>query len=69
MNIIYNKSVIYATAPTIERLEKLINQFYYSTTCRVENGKVYNSKGLINGVEVVRSKGKLEKYIFQSINQ
>jgi len=57
---------IYATAPTIERLTNLINQFYYTNTCYIQDGKVFNSKGVISGVEVIRSKGKLEKYIFQS---
>jgi len=59
-------NTIYATAPTIERLTKLINEFYLSTTCKVDGSEVWNSKGIIPGVEVRKSKGKLEKYIFQS---
>lgn len=58
---------IYASAPTIERLEKLIKDFYLSPSCYVKDGNVYNSKGIINGVQVIRSKGKLEKYLFQSL--
>jgi hypothetical protein len=59
-------TTIFATALTTERLTKLINEFYYTTTCRIEGENVYNSKGLIQGVEVKRSNGKLERYLFQS---
>lgn len=52
-----------ATAPTLERIEKLINQFYMSTTCKVINGKVFNSKGEVNGVEVVKVKNR---FVFQT---
>ena len=62
------QKTVYAAAPNIERLTNLINQFYYSSTIRVEDGKVFNSKGQINGVEVVRAPGKREKYFFQSSN-
>ena len=60
------QKTVYASAPNIERLTNLINQFYYSSTIRVEDGKVFNSKGQINGVEVVKAPGKREKYFFQS---
>ena len=62
-----NKPTVYASAPNIERITKLINEFYYSTSCRVEDEKVYNAKGLIGGVEVIKAKGKKERYLFQSI--
>jgi hypothetical protein len=62
------QKTVYASAPNIERLTNLINQFYYSSTIRVEDGKVFNSKGQINGVEVVKAPGKREKYFFQSSN-
>jgi len=62
------QKTVYASAPNIERLTNLINQFYYSSTIRVEDGKVFNSKGQINGVEVVKAPGKREKYWFRSIN-
>jgi hypothetical protein len=62
------QKTVYAAAPNIERLTNLINQFYYSSTIRVEDGKVFNSKGQINGVEVVKAPGKREKYFFQSSN-
>ena len=62
------QKTVYASAPNIERLTNLINQFYYSSTIRVEDGKVFNLKGEINGVEVVKAPGKREKYFFQSSN-
>jgi len=62
------QKTVYASAPSIERLIKLINQFYYSSNIRVEDGKVFNLKGEINGVEVVKAPGKREKYFFQSSN-
>lgn len=34
-----------ASAPTIAELEKCINKFFYSTSYRIEDKKVYNSKG------------------------
>ena len=53
-----------ATASTIENLEKLINHYFYSTTCKIEGSNVVNSKGIVKGFEVVNKK---QRYIFQSI--
>ena len=50
--------MIFASSNTLEKLTALINKFYYTTTCRVENGAVFNSKGIIAGVEVVEKKGR-----------
>jgi len=52
-----------ATASTIENLEKLINQYFYSTNCKIEGSNVVNSKGVIKGFEVVNKK---QRFIFQS---
>lgn len=54
-----------ASAPTIESLTKLINEYYYSTTYRIEEGKVYNSKGLFEK-GVVTKKGK--RFIYSVTN-
>lgn len=53
------------SAPTIERLEKLINQYHYSTTFVIKEGKVYNSKGLFEK-GVVSKKGK--RFIYSVTN-
>lgn len=38
-----------ASAPTKDRLQKLINEFFYSSTHVIsEDNKVYNAKGLTN---------------------
>lgn len=50
-----------ATAPTEERLIKMISQFFMGSTITIKDGKVYNSKGLINGFET-KQKGK--RYLF-----
>lgn len=55
-----------ATAGTIEEMGKLINEYYYSTTCRIEPApnmfgdidscEIYNKNGLIKNVRVVKKK-------------
>lgn len=59
------KNTVFATSPTKEGIVKCLNQFYYSTTFtfNASTGEIFNSKGLVNGVEVVYKKGR---YIFQS---
>ena len=52
-----------ASAPTIERLEKLINAFYYSTTCKVDGDQVHNSRGPIPGATVETKKGRHYFYL------
>jgi hypothetical protein len=55
-----------ASAPTIERLTKLINEFYYSTTYSItEDLKIFNSKGKFEAGKVEK---KANKYIY-STNQ
>jgi len=43
-----------ASSPTKEGIVKLINQFYYTSTCAVnfKTGEVSNSKGIIESVKV-----------------
>lgn len=49
---------ILASAATKENLEKLIQQHFYSPSCRIVGNKVHNSKGEIKGFEVVEKKGR-----------
>lgn len=51
-----------ASSPNIEGLIKLLNQFYYTNTIRIENNMVYNSKGLIKSVAIKERKGRLIAY-------
>jgi len=53
------------SSPTIEGLTKLINEYYYSTTCYIENMQVFNRNGLIKNGIVKQAKGK---YIYYTIN-
>jgi len=49
------------SAPNEERLLNLINTYYYSSSCRIENDLVYN--GLNKNVgRIERLKGKLIYY-------
>ena len=55
-----------ATASTLEGIEKLINRYFYSTSCKVnpETFEITNSKGKISNVKVEKKKGR---FIFKSI--
>ena len=59
-------STKYATSGTAAGMTALLNRFYYSTTFRFDEttGEVFNSKGLVTGVQVIHKKGR---YIFQSV--
>lgn len=48
-----------ASAPNEERLLKLINQYFYSNSCRIENGLVFNGLGKQVGF-VKKVKNKFE---------
>ena len=52
-----------ATSTTLAGIEKLINQFYYSTTYKVDpvTLEISNSKGINNSVKVEFKKGE---YVF-----
>ena len=52
-----------ASSGTIEGLQKLINEFYYSTTCYIENMKVYNKNGIIENSLVDLKKNKYYYYL------
>jgi hypothetical protein len=59
-----------ATAPTIERMLNIVENFYYSKTISLipmnkTEYLVHNSKGVIKGVNVIK-KGK--RFVFQSLN-
>ncbi len=47
-----------ASAPTQDRLTEMLKKFYFSENIRIEDGKVFNSKGMINGVTVTEKKGR-----------
>lgn len=47
-----------ASAGSVEALEKLINEYHYSTTFRIEDNKVYNSKGLFEKGLITTKKNK-----------
>ncbi len=57
-----NKKI--ASSPTIEGLAKLINVYFYSTTYKIEDMKLYNSKGLFKSGEIKKEKGKFNFYQF-----
>lgn len=52
-----NDTTKIGSSPTIEGLEKLINEYYYSSTYKIIEWLVYNSKGLF-WAGVVSKKGK-----------
>ena len=47
---------------SLDGLLKLINEYFYSTTYRIENGVLYNSKGIYTGGEIKQCKGKFTFY-------
>ena len=53
------------SSPTLDGLEKLINQHYYSTTCYILNFEVFNKNGRIANGIVKQQKGK---YIYYTVN-
>lgn len=59
-------STIYATSGTAAGMTALLNKFYYSTSFYFDQttGEVFNSKGLVTGVQVIYKK---KRFIFQSI--
>lgn len=68
---VINEGKLLATAPTEERIIKLISDYYYGSTITLvpEDGNpnrfaVHNKKGLINGVVVILQGNK---YRFEQI--
>jgi len=59
------KHNVLATSGTIDGLTKLINDFYFSTTCYIQDGRVYNKNGLVPSVEVVKVKSRYQFRIIQ----
>jgi hypothetical protein len=47
-----------ASAPTTDRLTKLLNEYFFSTTYKIVDGKVYNSKGLVENIEIQEKKNR-----------
>jgi hypothetical protein len=50
--------MLLASAPTEERIIKLISQYYYGSTVRIEGEKVFAGKGLCEKVQVIIKKGR-----------
>jgi len=46
------------SAPTEDRLLKLVTDFYCGSSIRFENGEVFNAKGKIEGVRMVHKKNR-----------
>jgi hypothetical protein len=46
--------MLLASAPTEERIIKLISQYYYGSTVRIEGDKVFTGKGLCENVQVIK---------------
>lgn len=65
------KGKLIASAPTEERIVKLISDYFYGSNIKLEptddegTFNVHNSKGKVNGYVVVLKDGK---YKFQAIN-
>lgn len=51
---------------SLEGLLKMINKYFYSSTYRIENGVLYNSKGIYTGGEITEKKGR---FIFYQFNK
>lgn len=64
--------IVLATAPTVEELEKLVNEYFYSENYRIENMKVYKltieiqganthtTKYQVRGYFIVKKKGRIQ---------
>lgn len=67
MNVVINGVTRYAISGSLEGITKLINEFYCTNSITVVNGEIFNSKGLIQSMEVIeRGRGQRKKYIFQN---
>ena len=67
MNIIINGVTRYAVSGSMEGIIKLINEFYCTDSIRIVNGEIFNSKGLISGMEVIeKGRNPRKKFIFQT---
>lgn len=53
-----------ASSATTEGLERLINEYFYSTTYKIINGQVYNSKGLFDKMYIEYKKGCYTAFIY-----
>jgi hypothetical protein len=60
--------IVLATAPTVEELEKLINEYFYSENYRIENMKVYKLIIEIRGANTHTIKSHARGYIVRKKN-
>lgn len=51
-----------ASSSTLQKLEILINEFYFSSSYYIKDMKIYNNKGLFEKGEVVREGNKFVYY-------
>ena len=49
---------ILGSAPTEERLLKLVTDFYCGSTIRFKGSQVFNAKGKIEGVRIVKKSNR-----------
>jgi len=52
------KNKLLATSSTKEGIEKLINQYFYSTSYTIQDDKITGKKGILSGYSVELKKNK-----------
>ena len=52
-----------STASSAENLEKQINAYFFSTTNRIENGKLFNARGENTNAAIFKDKGRYYFYL------
>lgn len=53
-----------ASAPTIQRLEKLINNFFYSTSYKINDDlSIVNNKGVVTFISIKKVKNRFLAYL------
>lgn len=60
--------IVLATAPTVEELEKLVNEYFYSENCRIEKMKVYRLTIEIQGANTHTTKNQVCGYVVRKKN-
>jgi len=47
-----------ASSPTLERMEKTAQRYFFSPNVRIVDNKVFNSKGEIEGIVIIKKKSR-----------
>jgi len=59
-----NKDTLLASSPTLIGLQKMLNQYFYSTTYQIfPDLTITNSKGIYDRVYVVKEKSRYKLYL------